>query len=50
MKSKNAYTPLKALQMVYDRAMASMMCIDPKTEAALEKVRLHYGLKEYKGP
>ena len=50
MKSKNAYTPLKALQVLYDRAMASMMGVDAKTEAACEKVRLHYGLKEYKGP
>jgi hypothetical protein len=47
MKSRNAYTPLKALQIVYDRAMASMMDIDSKTEAALEKVRLHYGLKVF---
>jgi hypothetical protein len=47
MKSKNAYTPLKALQVLYDRAMASTAGLDPKDAAACEKVRLHYGLKTY---
>lgn len=47
MKSKNAYTPLKALQALYDRAMASMDWMDPKTAAACEKVRVHYGLEVY---
>jgi len=47
MKSRNAYTPLKALQALYDRAMESTEWMDPKVAAACEKVRLHYGLEEY---
>ena len=56
MKSKNAYTPLKALQTLYDLAMDMTLTFDPdrlkgrdpKTQAAVEKVRQHYGLKEFK--
>jgi hypothetical protein len=56
VKSKNAYTPLKALQALYDLAMDMTLSFDPdrlngrdpKTAAAVEKVRLHYGLKEFK--
>jgi len=56
MKSRNAYTPLKALQALYDLAMDMTLSYDPdrlngrdpKTATAVEKVRLHYGLKEFK--
>jgi hypothetical protein len=56
MKQRQVSTPLKELQMMYDLAIESTMAHDPdrlrgrdpKTAKALEKVRVHFGLKEKK--
>lgn len=56
MNRRNIATPLKALQTLYDLAMENTMAHDPdrlkgrdpKTADAIEKVRVHFGLKEYK--
>ena len=58
MKQRQVATPLKALQTLYDLAMENTMAHDPdrlqgrdpKTAKAVEKVRVHFGLKEYKRP
>lgn len=56
MKGRNGSTPLKALQTLYDLAVSMTLAHDPdringrdpKTSDALERVRTHFGLKEYK--
>jgi hypothetical protein len=56
MNGRNPSTPYKALQTLYDLAMDMTLSYDPdrlngrdpKTEAACEKVRVHFGLKEFK--
>jgi hypothetical protein len=55
MNRRNIATPLKALQTLYDLAMDMTLTYDfdrlngrdPKTAAAVEKVRVHFGLKEF---
>jgi len=58
VKRRQVATPLKALQTLYDLAIENTMAHDPdrlkgrdpQTAKALEKVRTHFGLKEYKKP
>jgi hypothetical protein len=58
VKQRQISTPLKELQVMYDLAVESTLAHDPdrlkgrdpKTAKALEKVRTHFGLKEYKKP
>ncbi len=58
MKQRQIATPLKALQVLYDLAFENTLAHDPerlngrdpKTAKALEKVRTHFGLKEFKKP
>lgn len=47
MRGRNPSTPLKALQTVYDRAVSHTGPVDQKLLDALERVRTHFGLKEF---
>ena len=58
MNRRNMSTPLKALQTLYNLAIENTMAHDPdrltgrdpKTADAVERVRTHFGLKEFKKP